>query len=646
MLSDEKIKQHLDIVTYFSKSIFRKNTVDDVLWDIISNCIEKLSFVDCVIYLLDKDVLIQKAAYGDKNINFEDVLNPIRIPLGNGIVGTVAKTGIPEIISDTRRDSRYIVDDENRLSEIAVPIFDQDRVIGVIDSEHPDEGFYEKFHLNVLEDIASISGFKISTTISKAERDDLVSLLLENPNPVFRVSDELDVILKSKSAVNIVKQLSSMSEAERYRKLYHAVEEAFNSESVKREFFQLGDVAYSVDIIPFTNQKYANMYLEDVTDYYLAKKQAEQANRAKAEFLSSMSHEIRTPLNSLLNLNRLLSASENDPEKLKLFEAIEYSGDNLLTIVNDILDFEKLEAGKVVFQQKPFAIRELIDQFYRLMLPRANDKSLCLKIRISEDIPETLLGDENRLLQILSNLVVNALKFTEKGEISVHIDCAFDNNQHVSVKFEITDTGIGISEDQFETVFRRFEQAHPRSEVTHEGSGLGLSITQRLVRQQKGTIEVKSALNQGTKFTVILPFKISDEKLNKIRFDVDDIDLADIRVLVVDDSPINILVVKKFLLRWSMIVFTAENGQQAVDICEHEKLDIVLMDLQMPVLDGYKASKLIRTSNDLPIIAMSADVISNTHKLLKEAGINDHLEKPFHPTDLKTKIYMNLTSCS
>ena len=645
-----RTKQHLEILTYFSKSIFRKNTVNDIFWDIITNCIEKLDFVDCVIYIIDKErqVLVQKAAYGDKNINFEDVANPIEIPIGDGIVGTVAKTGLPELIADTRNDPRYIVDDENRLSELSVPIVSQNEVIGVIDSEHPQAGFYEQYHLNVLQDIASISGFKISTTLSVAERDDLVSLLMENPNPVFRVSSELKIILYSKSARKIVQNLKSMTESERYDILYHSVEKSLIENKTIKSFLQLDDKAYSVDIIPFFEQSYANLYLEDVTAYYHAKEQAEKANLTKADFISAMSHEIRTPLNSILNLNRLLSATEKDPERTKLFEAIEFSGDNLLTIVNDILDFEKLDAGKVVFQKSRFVIRDLVDRFYHLILHRAKDKSIELKFNVNDNVGEAFIGDENRLLQILTNLVVNALKFTEKGYIRVSIDCIDENDIKAALKFTVEDTGIGIAKDKLNTIFNRYEQVHSLTKGNLEGAGLGLTITQRLVEQQSGNISVESEQGVGTTFTVVLPFEISHSKINKFEQVVkaDDINLKGIKILVVDDAPINIFVAKKFLDGWNVDVFTAENGQEAVDLCESEQVDLILMDLQMPVLDGYQASSKIRSGNginaNVPIIAMSADVLSSSRELLEECGINDQLEKPFHPNELKLKIHTNI----
>ena len=649
-LDNIRTKQHLEILTYFSKSIFRKNTVNDIFWDIITNCIEKLEFVDCVIYIIDKDrqLLVQKAAYGDKNINFEDVLNPIEIPIGDGIVGNVAKTGKPELVSDTRKDPRYIVDDENRLSELSVPIISQNEIIGVIDSEHPQAGFYEQYHLNVLQDIASISGFKISTTLSAAERDDMVMLLMENPNPVFRVSSELKVILYSKSAREIVQQLKSMSKSERYNILYHSVENSLLENKTKKCLLQLEDKAYSVDVIPFFEQKFANLYLEDVTAYYQAKEQAEKANLTKADFISAMSHEIRTPLNSILNLNRLLSATEKDPERIKLFEAIEFSGDNLLTIVNDILDFEKLDAGKVVFQKARFVIRDLVDRFYQLILHRAKDKSIELQFKINDNVGEAFVGDENRLMQILTNLVVNALKFTEKGYIRVSIDSIEKQDNQAKLKFTVADTGIGIAKDKLKTIFQRYEQVHSLEKGNLEGAGLGLTITQRLVEQQSGEISVESEQGIGTTFTVILPFQISHTKKSKSEqvVKVDDINLEGKRILVVDDAPINIFVAKKFLDGWNVEVLTAENGQQAFEICESEPVDLILMDLQMPVLDGYQASFKIRSGNginsNVPIIAMSADVLSSSRELLEEHGINDQLEKPFHPKELKLKIHSNI----
>ena len=199
----QQLQKRLELITYFSQSVFRRNTVVDVLWDIVSNCIVRLGFDDCVIYLVDeeKNILVQKAAYGEKNLDDQEVLDPIEIPIGDGIVGTVAQTGKPEIIEDTRTDDRYIVDDTFRLSEIAVPILVDQKVIGVIDSENEKANFYTRYHLEVLQDLAKISSTKIQKTLTEEERSDLSLMHLENPNPIIRISRDREVVLSNKASM-------------------------------------------------------------------------------------------------------------------------------------------------------------------------------------------------------------------------------------------------------------------------------------------------------------------------------------------------------------------------------------------------------------------------------------------------------------
>ncbi|MEJ2177783.1 MAG: GAF domain-containing protein, partial [Gammaproteobacteria bacterium] len=221
----ERLERRLNIITYFSQSVFRRNTVDDVLWDIVSNCINRLGFEDCVIYLVDekRNMLVQKAAYGNKNIDDVTIKDPIEIPIGTGIVGTVAATGKPELITDTQFDERYIVDDHVRRSELAVPIFAEGNLIGVIDSEHSDPGFYDSYHLEILQDLAIISGTKISKTIHQQEREDIALFALENPNPVFRLSSEFEVSLANQPADSILNALEKSSFHFRYHNLYKYV---------------------------------------------------------------------------------------------------------------------------------------------------------------------------------------------------------------------------------------------------------------------------------------------------------------------------------------------------------------------------------------------------------------------------------------
>ena len=646
-ISYKRIQQRLNIITYFSKSIFRRNTIEDVLWDIVSNCIKHLDFEDCVIYLMDhnRNVLVQTAAFGAKNLDDESVLNPIELPLGSGIVGTVANTGQSEIIKNTLQDKRYVVDEIPRLSEIAVPIIVKGKVYGVIDSEHSEYDFYDQYHLEILQDLSNISSTKIERILEDIEREDLLLMYLNNPNPILRVSDNYDYRLLNNASKNLQSELEKEIKSTKPGGLGKQIKISFKSGKRTNTTLNFKEKKYSAEILPFSERGYVNICLLDITDILNAKEQAERANLEKANFISHMSHEIRTPLSGILNLNRLIKLDTKNTKHIEYLEAIEYSGEMLLSIINDILDFEKLGENKLVFRSEVFDIHHTISKIVEIMMPKAKETSNTLSSTISKNVPHRIIGDENRLVQIITNLVSNALKFTNNGDVSIILKGNFTENQYFHLEIIIKDTGIGIPKDQLSSLYSRFLHIPNTKVKNSEGAGLGLSITKRLIEQQGGNISVKSEQDVGSEFKVTLPFRISDHQDQVIDQPkpAKNIDISGCRILVVDDSPINLLVAKSTLERWSAQVTCADNGYQATEICKTEKFDLILMDIQMPEMDGYEATSKIRklknSNAQIPIIAISADVLKVSMESCIELGMDNQISKPFNPESLLEKIF-------
>ena len=377
-----------------------------------------------------------------------------------------------------------------------------------------------------------------------------------------------------------------------------------------------------------------------------AKDKAEKAAVAKQDFLSTMSHEIRTPLNVVIGMARLLIDENPKPEQLEYLKSLQFSANNLLVIINDILDFSKIEAGKVKLEQINFSVREVVEGVVNAFLFRAEEKGIALRIAIDESIPERLLGDQVRLTQILNNLVGNAIKFTEQGFVSIHVNSLNTHGEHIDISFEVRDSGIGISQDKIQTIFNSFTQATSDTTRKFGGTGLGLTICKRLVELQGGSIQVKSKEGIGSSFGFTISYRKTEQHPLPPVVEMEAPSLNDVRVLLVEDNPSNRMVACSFLGKIGVQVTIAENGLEAIKAVQSQCFDIILMDLQMPRMDGYEATQAIRQLggrfDKLPIIALTADVVSDVKERVVKAGMNDYLSKPFNPNILYQKISSNL----
>ncbi len=384
---------------------------------------------------------------------------------------------------------------------------------------------------------------------------------------------------------------------------------------------------------------------------------AEDSARLKQQFLANMSHEIRTPMNAVIGLTRLVLQTELNPVQAKYVSAIKQSSENLLVIINDILDFSKIEAGKIEFEEINFNLAEVFEGVYDTIRFKAEEKGLLLVTQIDEKVPKFMVGDPVRLNQIILNLASNAVKFTEKGKVTVHCSLKSLDNNIADIEVSVTDTGIGIAEDKIAAVFESFSQASSDTTRKFGGTGLGLTISKQLVELQGGVIGIKSIFGEGTNFYFNIPFKVG-EQVDSISLGASSaIDaLKNISVLLVEDNQFNQMVAIDTLESAieGIKIDVADNGKIAVDkILEgiakglpsgkKHPYDIVLMDCQMPIMDGYEATQTIRANkttamSGIPIMAMTANAIKSEVERCFASGMDEYISKPFEVDDLMQKI--------
>ena len=372
-----------------------------------------------------------------------------------------------------------------------------------------------------------------------------------------------------------------------------------------------------------------------------ASKKAEEAVKSKQQFLSNMSHEIRTPMNAIIGFTKVVLKTELTPKQKEYLLAIKLSGDSLIVLINDILDLAKVDAGKMTFEKTPFKLNLSIKAMLHLFETKIQEKNLKLIINYDNNIPEVLVGDPVRLHQIILNLVSNAVKFTNKGKITVKIDLVSEDELKTSVKFSIIDTGIGIKRSKIETVFENFQQATSDTSRLFGGTGLGLAIVKQLVEAQDGTIEVESEFDKGSTFSFILNFdKTNSEAVLEPEIIELNTEIKNIKILVVEDMELNQLLMKTLLDDFGFACDIAANGKLAIDKLKVSTYDVILMDLQMPEMNGFEATEYIRNTlkSDIPIIALTADVTTVDVAKCKEVGMNDYVSKPVDERLLYSKL--------
>ncbi|MCA8959326.1 MAG: response regulator [Planctomycetes bacterium] len=371
-----------------------------------------------------------------------------------------------------------------------------------------------------------------------------------------------------------------------------------------------------------------------------AKERAELASAAKTEFLANMSHEIRTPMTAILGYAELLLDLDPTPQQVDALETIHRNGEHLLSLINDLLDLSKIEAGKFAVSREPTDVRRIVTSVVELMTVRARQRKIELLHTVAESVPACVAVDATRLRQVLVNLVGNAIKFTKEGTVTIAVETALRGEGHVELRIRVSDTGIGMREDQVERIFEAFEQADLTTTREYGGTGLGLAISSRIVQLLGGTITVASVVGRGSTFEVRLVVEVIAETAARevasptppVAAPTNGRPLEGLRILLAEDGRDNQRLICHLLRRAGADPLVVENGQEAIDLFadpKHERIDLVLMDMQMPIVDGYTASRELRAAGvRVPIIALTAHAMSSDRERCLQAGCNDFVSKP------------------
>ena len=408
----------------------------------------------------------------------------------------------------------------------------------------------------------------------------------------------------------------------------------------------------SISIVSFTymDKEFKKITIVDIAEKNAilnelqeAKMKAEESVFIKSQFLSHMSHELRTPLNGIIGSTNLLLQDDFLPGQKDQLEVLRFSSEHMLNLINDILDLSKLEANKIQLDVAVVDIHHLIHKIISPFVPQFEEKEVLLEVAVDPSLNNDLLADATRLNQVLTNLLSNALKFTAKGSVKVELKGLSVNNESTTIEISVTDTGIGIPLDKREQIFGQFNQADIKTTRKYGGTGLGLTISRKLVKLMGGELKVESKYQKGSRFyfDITLPvhsglkktFVSDDKQLNEIK------QLKGLKVLIAEDNPINMMIATKFLDKWGIVYEKAKNGLEAISLFEKGSFDLVLMDLEMPEMDGYGALNIIREKQPaIPAIAFTAAVFENMKENLLDKGFNDYIQKPFRPIDLQAKL--------
>ena len=475
----------------------------------------------------------------------------------------------------------------------------------------------------------------------------------QNPNLSSFIQTVNQTYLNYEKDAELFEQSSRLNDKE-----YGEMNAKLKDELAKRVFFQsklidaikqlnaegqeLGSDDNLLDLLHILHKE-IEIKAEIQRQLYASIAEAEDANDAKSEFLSIMSHEIRTPLNAIIGLIYIME-KENSLESFhENIEVLKHSAQNLFLLINNILDFSKIEAGKVDIEKIPFNLVDLVKQIARSLDARASENLNAIEVKVDPDFVPNLISDPLRINQVITNLISNAIKFTQDGKITIKLHQIAVHEKISSFKIEVIDTGIGIDKDKFQSIFQKFSQAETKTSRQFGGTGLGLVITKKLLNLLGSDIQFDSEIGKGSNFFFVLHLPIDAKgtsvNTNDLHEDYKEENLKGLRVLLVEDNIINTKIAQKIMSQWDVIVDCAENGLIGVEKFNANSYDVILMDLSMPVMDGYDATIEIRKTDKLiPIIALTASASFGYLDRALQIGINEYIIKPFNPKELNMKL--------
>jgi PAS domain S-box-containing protein len=514
---------------------------------------------------------------------------------------------------------------------------------------------------------------KKALNISRIKAEQLNTLINTIPAMVFFKDLNLNYLIVNQAFLNFVQHYEVEVIGKKANEIIPGYDNANQNQKIEKEVIEKGKHVYNIieeisrnnktfwvstNLAPVTDNNGERIGLigvaRDITEQKIneaelkkAKELAEQGMQAKSLFLANMSHEIRTPLNGIIGMSQILKRSNLNENQYEHLNTIISSGDSLLSLINDILDFSKIEAGKIEFVNDDFSIEEIIKDISNVLKIKAEEKGLEFFYNISDDVPEGFSGDKNRIKQIILNLANNAVKFTDKGSVSINVELIKKLKQSNKIKISVCDTGIGISKEKQNKLFKRFSQLDASTTKIYGGTGLGLAISKKLTEMMNGKIGLTSKLGEGSTFWVTLKLNTPLKKIttnNDIEKESHKVELKKhLKVLLAEDNIVNQKIASHNLKNLEYEVDIAQNGEIAVNKYLEGKYDLILMDIQMPVMNGYDASLKIRKieksepeKGHIPIIALTANAMKGDMEKCLNAGMDAYLSKPFKPNDLLT----------